>query len=684
MSPPQSELSPCVDGPSPSAVRGPFCAHMTQRNHYSDSITFAQIRSSAASCRICHLYMDIILAVVTGSLPNVFQGPENEAETELILERLVLHSTRNDPKALFIKILGKTVHIDIFRDGDVDGNRDFTIQGERISEGFRIGPQTNSEESFAKARRWLHECVTSHRCLELSSTSIQLPKRLVDVRGSAKDPVRLIETQGDEYPYACLSHRWGSPEHERLLSTTRTIRDHMSKITWDDLPATFQDAVTICRSMEVSYCWIDSLCILQNEDGLTDGEVEATKLDFAQENAVMAKTYYNSYFTISADLSTHMDSGIFSTSTIYDHRIEVPDDTGDTAAIYVREYIDHGRDEIPDLETRGWTFQEFSLPRRMLHFGASDIEWRCTNRHTCECGQLDHGRTGPGIRHRHNYLAEVATAVPYDLEGALRWWETVVHHYTERQLTDPSDKLPALSGLAQLRKEARGGIYLAGLWQDSLIHDLCWFHIIDFNRPTSGGVGRRPVDYRAPSWSWASLDTDSRCSFWWSGSIAIHPVFSWAEPRQICTIFESFCRPKSADTTGEVQFGFLDIGVVLIPAITCHDPEQKVVWTITNVATDLDLRFFKPDCDLENDGLSVGGEVYCAPIAEAATGIGLERGCLVLKRLYTSLYQRVGFCVLGKGEREHHEYLLGGPCPPRLNHQDCSLLDADKVRIMII
>lgn len=589
------------------------------------------------------------------------------------------------PKDLSFNILENNVDIDIFRDGDADGNRYFTIQGQHFSEGFRIRPRTNCEESFIKARRWLHECVTSHDCPVPSSTSIQLPKRLLDVRGSATDPIRLIETEGDKYPYICLSHRWGGPEHKRLISTTRTIQDHMAKIAWDDLPATFQDAVTICRCMAVSYCWIDSLCILQNDDGLTDVEVKATRLDFAPENSIMAKIYYNSHFTISVDLSTHMDSGIFSKSSIDDHRIEVTDDAGDSAEIYFRQSINHFRDEISDLETRGWTFQEFSLPRRMLHFGAFDIEWRCANRHSCECGELDYERTEQSLWHHHHHLAKVATPVPHDPSGALRWWESVVHHYTERRLTNPSDKLPALSGMAQLRKEARGGIYLAGLWQNSLIHDLCWFHTLDYNVATSGGVGRRPVDYRAPSWSWASLDTDSRCSFWWSGMIAIHPVFPWAEPRQVCTIFESFCQPKAADTTGEVQFGFLDIGVLLIPATISLDSRQEVAWTITIVEIDLELGFFKPDCELENDGLSIGGGgVYCVPIAEASINSGLQRGCLVLKKLYTSLYQRVGFCVLEKGESKDRAFLQGCPTPQRLNHQDHTLLYADKVRIMII
>lgn len=237
-------------------------------------------------------------------------------------------------RLLRFNILENNIDIDIFRDDDAKESRYFTIQGQEFRQGSRIGQRTNSEESFFKVREWLHECLTSHNCLQTSPRSIQLPKRLLDVRGSPEDPVRLVETQGDEYPYACLSHRWGSPEQKQLISTTRTIRDHMTEIKWNDLPATFQDAVTICRHMAVSYCWIDSLCILQNENGLMDDEVEATRLDFAQQNSEMARIYYSSHFTISADISTHMNSGIFSKSSIHDHRIEVIDDIGASAAIY--------------------------------------------------------------------------------------------------------------------------------------------------------------------------------------------------------------------------------------------------------------------------------------------------------------------------------------------------------------
>ncbi|KAF4448557.1 hypothetical protein F53441_8034 [Fusarium austroafricanum] len=464
----------------------------------------------------------------------------------------------------------------------------------------------------------------------------------------------------------------------------------MDQLSWHDLPNTFQDAVTVCRSMDVEYLWIDSLCILQSFDGITADELEATGHDFAQENSTMARTYQNSHFTISADLSTHMDSGMFSKVPIDDHEIEVIADDGKPAFLYIRQDINHHGDQVPNIETRGWTLQEFLLPPRVLHFGIFDIEWRCKSRLTCECGHLDRKREKQSRWHRHHYLEKATAYPPNDQDGALLWWETVVHHYTTRQLTNPTDKLPALSGLAQLRKEIRGGIYLAGLWQDSLLHDLCWYHTLNYNVATSGGVGRRPASYRAPSWSWASVDTDSGCSWWWTGAIGLHPVFPWAEPKLACTILASVCEAKTSDPTGEAKTGYLDLKVTLIPAEICEDPKQEVVWTIHNIDTSLDLTFFKPDCELEEDGLALGDRVYCAPIAETVFSTGLQYGCLVLKKLSTDVYLRVGFCILGQGEGEPSFPSEFFPKRRRkknlrvFNLEDYVLPDSSKVQIRIV
>lgn len=195
-------------------------------------------------------------------------------------------------------------------------------------------------------------------------------------------------------------------------------------------------------------------------------------------------------------MSTNMDSGMFSTMPIDCRRIDF---LGSTKTICFRTSVDHDEKEPPELETRGWTFQEFLLPSRVLHFGPFDVEWRCRERHTCECGKMDlkNGRLSPW--HRRHTLAEIAANIPENEGKAPVWWEGVVYAYTQRDLTNATDKLPALSGMAQLYRQGCQDTYLAGLWKGSLLHDLCWHYTKKDGLAGSGGVGRRPAQYRALS-----------------------------------------------------------------------------------------------------------------------------------------------------------------------------------------
>ncbi|KAF5979203.1 hypothetical protein FBULB1_5846 [Fusarium bulbicola] len=588
---------------------------------------------------------EIALDLVRGHFPDISEAFfEDEAEETLKLEELVMVKHYH---SIAIRVADHTVILDVFADIKAGV---FDVVGSRLERKYRVGRYTNSKESFEHAKEWISECLTTHACPRPGTSRVMLPKRLLVVEGALDDPVRLIETRGDEYPYVCLSHRWGNPTHKQLKTTTRTLDSHMSKIEWESLPATFRDAVTVCRSMDVKYLWIDSLCILQSFAEMTPSELEATRHDFALENSNMARTYQNSHFTISADLSDHMDSGFFSRDPVHEYNKDVTTDKGRVASVYIRRPIDHYREDVPNLEARGWTLQEFLLPPRVLHFGNFDITWRCKTRITCECGHLDRQKRRQAAWHRYHFIEDAARPPPDDSEGALEWWEQVVHEYTSRQLTNAADKLPALSGLAQQRKQIRGGLYLAGLWRDSLIHDLCWYHVSNYNVPTSGGVGHRPQHYRAPSWSWAAVDTDSGCSWWWMGSIGLHSIMPDDEPKQACRIIQVSCEPATSDLTGEVQSGFLDIKTSLAPAEICRDPRGEVSWTIHKLDPSLTLEFFKPDCVLEDDGLSLGDQVFCAPIAGFGNIREVECACLALKQIDGDIYQRVGFCIIS-GER---------------------------------
>ena len=179
-----------------------------------------------------------------------------------------------------------------------------------------------------------------------------MPRRVLDVGGvndssATKDQdIRLIETRDGISDYICLSHCWGS---EMFKTTKENINERMQNIRFNDLLATFKDAVRITRDLDKRYLWIDSLCIIQNDSG-----------DWHDERLRMHEMYGNSYLTIAASKTKGPDDGLFSVS--FQHKLQqfsfAPDGQGQSV-MRVRQKISHFNsiDSFPLLK-RGWVFQE--------------------------------------------------------------------------------------------------------------------------------------------------------------------------------------------------------------------------------------------------------------------------------------------------------------------------------------
>ena len=85
-------------------------------------------------------------------------------------------------------------------------------------------------------------------------------------------------------------------------------------------------------------------------------------------------------------------------------------------------------------------------------------------------------------------------------------WPKLVEEYTQHKLTLGKDKLPALSGLAKYIVTRTEGStredYIGGMWSPNLKTDLLWESSWD----DPDHLPRRPAEWRAPTWSWASID----------------------------------------------------------------------------------------------------------------------------------------------------------------------------------
>jgi hypothetical protein len=305
---------------------------------------------------------------------------------------------------------------------------------------------------------------------------------------------------GEHVQWCALSYCWGGQD-QGVKTTIATLPERLKGIDFRSLPKTLRDAVVTTSRLNLEYIWIDSLCILQ------DSHEEKTE-DITQ----MDRIYSHAYITISASSASSVTEGFL------DHR-QMPQSMTPISMRYLtRSGVESNllvcaeptpRDIEDPINTRGWTFQERVLSPRLIDFSTTQVRWRCQSLQATEAGC-------PAESVWANYFATsfiVSASNPLRSEGKddEREWSHLVSAYSSRNLTYGSDKLIAFSAIPQAL--GRAGQYLAGLWEIDLPCNLLWKVVHDWS-PASGTTDKRkprPREYRAPSWSWASVDGDIRC-----------------------------------------------------------------------------------------------------------------------------------------------------------------------------
>ncbi|KIJ55253.1 hypothetical protein M422DRAFT_219839 [Sphaerobolus stellatus SS14] len=209
------------------------------------------------------------------------------------------------------------------------------------------------------------------------------------------------------------------------------------------LPQSIKDAIKCTHGLKLRYLWIDSLCILQDSEEDKDSEIPR-----------MCDIYHNAYVTIIAASARKVSEGFLQER---------------------REPIDS---ELP-----------FWCPDGQLGTISVDQE-----------GRSPEGGVEPVDRRAwYKPLTD-------DDKRIIRnaWWNCV-SEYTTRNLTDPSDKLNAISGIAQLFSRSWGinNQYVAGMWEANLSGDLLWQRKSTERSSASAATGGR---FQVPSWSWAAIN----------------------------------------------------------------------------------------------------------------------------------------------------------------------------------
>lgn len=360
---------------------------------------------------------------------------------------------------------------------------------------LEVAASAYAEGSIRLAQSWLRACENDHgNCVRSQKTP--LPTRVIDVGSSDATTARLLVSHGEPAPYVTLSHTWG--EGPSVTATKENLQGLQLAIPTDELPKTFQDAITLTRVMGMRYLWIDALCIVQNDEQ-----------DWYRESATMCAVYENALFSISALSATGSQSGMLVDRSVDQCMIDV----AGVGTIGVRPKLDSLGMALQKskLESRAWCMQERILAPAILHVGPQQCFWECCS---CIASETDPSNTildSPSI---------AASWIPSNSTRDVLFglWYSLVTRYSTRDLTEPSDRLPAIAGLADKIKKELGNSsrYVSGLWVDDIATGLLWQRPLrrdatpmpsrDNFLPKSqfDQASRLRYDF-APSWSWASV-----------------------------------------------------------------------------------------------------------------------------------------------------------------------------------
>jgi hypothetical protein len=332
------------------------------------------------------------------------------------------------------------------------------------------------------------------------------------------------------------THCWG--KLEILTLRKNNIEALHRDISVNTLCKTFQDAIVVTRALGFNYLWIDSLCIIQDDE-----------LDWERESASMAEVYGNAVVNIAATIARDGLDGLFiERSTTRTSRQYIRTNTSQMFEITDHKLYSRCLERTP-LSRRSWAFQERFLARRTIHFSTEQIFCECRCHIACESHPT--GLNGD---------PEFFSLFP---KGDFpEKWPDIVSEYSKGLLTFPKDKLVALSGVARHLQRISGDEYCAGLWRKDLERQLCWRS--DTWHPDQPPSESRKLPYRAPSWSWACTD---------------RPIDPWlyaCRQKTLVNVKEVSLVPLTSDPLGQLLDGHLkvDCGPLLsgASARTYHQP----------------------------------------------------------------------------------------------------------------
>lgn len=282
--------------------------------------------------------------------------------------------------------------------------------------------------------------------------------------------------------YIALSYTWG---RSRVFTTTENnikgLLKHggISNI-FDMLPRTIRDSIELVRNLGERYLWVDSLCIIQDNER-----------SWALNSSVMDLVYGNAYFTICAADGHDSSAGL---RALYAKRQQLVAQYSPEIRLISTQPAERYVSQST-WNTRAWTFQERLLSQRTLIFVDGRVFFQCRSTARSVDIITEDDSAGWSI----DFIGSPMQMLQNLSESPLLIYKKLLEMYLLRDLTFQKDILAAFYGIGNFVCQTLGGDLIHGLPSSHFDWALLWeARDCAKRRVCEGGVGGVVF----PSWSW--------------------------------------------------------------------------------------------------------------------------------------------------------------------------------------
>ncbi|KZP13948.1 HET-domain-containing protein [Athelia psychrophila] len=380
----------------------------------------------------------------------------------------------------------------------------------RVVAGDKIAPDATASYPFIQ--RQLSICDAEHtdhcsRAISLDPKDRSVPPpRLYNISDRCIQDASKLPTE--KLQYIALSYTWGKavPDSIKTLKeniTARQVQNAFDLQNTIGCPTAYRTAIEITQGLGLSYIWIDSICMIQDDDDDRDRH-------FKRFDEGVGQIYQNAHLTVCAT-GSDASCNLLGPRKLPDGTkiADIPLDGGQVVissyAAQLFHYLKAGGNEAMKRgwDSRGWTFQEWLLSPRLAYFTESQVFFECRTLY----------KEGRGTSFALDNNARYQLRSDDDRERMLELWQTIVIQYSGRFLGHWSDRLNGIRSVGmqlvmRIRKKTGEDIKLcSGLLSERLHISLLWqtSSHAGSKRITAGEWEKEPTP---PFWSWACWTGD--------------------------------------------------------------------------------------------------------------------------------------------------------------------------------